>query len=63
MFEEEFGIEMEEDAALSVETVGSGGRVHYPSLPGTGRGRLICAEFRFSPCRLSIPPLFSKEIS
>ncbi len=31
-FEEEFGIEMDEDAALSVETVGDGDRVHHQGL-------------------------------
>ena len=35
MFEEEFGIEMDEDEALSVETVGRG-RVYRESLPGAG---------------------------
>ncbi len=41
MFEEEFGIEMNEDAALSVIDRRRGRRLHRQRMQGTGRGRRI----------------------
>ena len=52
MFEEEFGIEMDEDAALSVESVGDAVDVHHQGLQGAGRrGLANCRTAAAAPLR------------
>ena len=46
MFEEEFGIEMDEDAALSVTTVGDAVEVHHEGVQRAGRGRARSSQRR-----------------